>query len=337
MYTAVYYPYVRVEEPLLLKHALFLWDKLEVITPRGFPKQIRCPNKQFSEAAELLVSNYHPTHEEKHMAHKLILRLTQQELPQWFYFEADGLKDFIYAEKFLPETWHHLAHHRLALPHPEARMFFATPALALVMMAILADSCAGKVKRTVTGEWVAYGALSRYLTLLNRGSYGTQVQPEADVVAAIPFRSVDIAKIPLKNLIRLRQKENGHNGHLYRQLRHNLLKEVDTYATQLATNEYTKGERRELQRAFDQRIIDDYKGLREELGGATADCLLSKEMLAVVVGAVGSLVQPIAGGAVAIGGILHAGRKYRTARRKSLRGHITSYVYLAQQGRFEWR
>jgi len=337
MHTALYYPYVAVEEPPLLKQALFLWDKLEVITPKGFPRQTRSKNKELSEAAELIVSNYHPTDEDKNLAHEVILQLTQQELPRWFYFEANGLKDFIYSTKFLHKTWDHLTSRRLASAHAEGQMFFATPAFALVMMAILADCCAGKVKRTVTGEWVAYGALSRYLTLLNRGSYGAQVNPEDDVVAAIPFRSVDLEKIPLSNLLRLRRKEQGHKGHVYRELRHNLLKAVDEHVTELVTKEYSQGERRELQRVFDEKIADDYKGLKEELGGAAKDCILSKEMLAVVVGAAGSLVHPIVGGVVAIGGILSAGRKYRTARRESLRGHITSYVYLAQQGRIEWR
>jgi hypothetical protein len=337
MHTAIYYPYVAIEEPSLLKQALFLWDSLEVITPQGFPKQIRTADNQLSEAAELLVSNYSPTEEEKRITHDIILQLTAQELPEWFYFKADGLKDFIYSEKFLPETWHHLQDRGLACQHPEGRIFYATPALALVMMAILADTCAGKLKRTVTGEWVAYGALSRYLTLLNRGSYGAQIDSDGDVVAAIPFRSINLEKVPLANLLRLRKKELGHDGHLYRDLRHNLLKAVDDHVTQLATKEYSEADRRELQRVFDQRITDDYEGLREELGDAAKDCLLSKEMLAVVVGAAGSLVQPVAGGVVAIGGILSVGRKYRTARRESLRGHITSYVYMAQQGRIEWR
>jgi hypothetical protein len=337
MHTAIYYPYVSIEEPPLLKQALFLWDKLEVITPQGFPRQTSFKDKELSEAAELIVSNYHPSDEDKSLAHEVILQLTEQELPEWFYFEANSLKDFIYSSKFLQKTWDYLTSRRLASAHAEGQMFFATQAFALVMMAILADCCAGQVKRTVTGEWVAYGALSRYLTLLNRGSYSARVDPEGDVVAAIPFRSIDLEKIPLSNLLRLRRKEEGHEGHLYRELRHNLLQAVDEHVTKLATKEYNEGERRELQRVFDQRISDDYKDLRDELGGAAKDCLLSKEMLAVVVGAAGSLVQPIAGGVVAIGGILSAGRKYRTARRDSLRGHITSYVYLAQQDRIEWR
>jgi hypothetical protein len=314
-----------------------MWDKLEVITPKGFPKQTRTNDKELSEAAELIVSSYHPSDEDKSLAHEVILQLTEQDLPKWFFFEANSLKEFIYSTKFLQKTWDHLTDRRLASAHPEAQMFFATPAFALVMMAILADCCAGKVKRTVTGEWVAYGALSRYLTLLNRGSYSAQVDPDGDVVAAIPFRSIDLEKIPLSNLLRLRRKEEGHEGHLYRELRHNLLRAVDEHVTTLATKKYKEGDRLEVQRVFDKRISDDYKELRAELGGAATDCLLSKEMLAVVVGAAGSLVQPVAGGVVAIGGILTAGRKYRTARRKSLRGHITSYVYLAKQGRMEWR
>ncbi len=337
MYTAVYYPYIQIEEPPLLKQALFLWDKLEVIAPKGFRRHPRFQDRDLNEASDLLVSFYHPTDEDQRTAHKIIVEITKDRLPSWFYFKASSLRDFIYSRKFLDETWEYLRNKELASPDSKGARFFASPAFALVMMSVLADSCAGRAKRTVTGEWVAYGALSRYITLLNKGSYGLDHSNDADVVAAIPFRSIDLNAIPLANLLRLRKKESGNDGHLYRRLRHNLVKDIDDHVKDLAIKNYSAAERDEVQRVFDNHIATDYAELREELGDAAKECLLSKEMLAVVVGAAGSAVNPIAGGVVAVGGLLGVARKYQTARRKSLRGHITSYVYLAQQGRFEWR
>jgi hypothetical protein len=218
------------------------------------------------------------------------------------------------------------------------KAYLSTHAAALIVMSILAECCAGKVKRTVTDEWGAYAALSRYITVLNGGDYGKGALKCNDILGAVPLTSLNLESIPLKNLLRLRKKELGTGGGVYRNLRHGFLRKVEQHVQDITTNNYTQGQLREIRRQFKEELRSDYEDLALELGVPAKEAFGSKEMAAVVAisAAAASILPVLVGGAVKLAGLVGAGAKYRSARRRILRGHSTSYVYLAEKGRFEW-
>jgi hypothetical protein len=207
------------------------------------------------------------------------------------------------------------------------------------MMSILAESCAGKVKKTVTDEDQALGALGRYLAAANQGTYGKKLQKSSDILAVVPFRSLNIGAIPIRNLIRLRKKErNEAGGGMYRELRHNLLKRTETHIATISTQPNTTGQLLDITRQFDDELLRDYQDLARELGVTAREVFGAKEMAAIVPlsAATAAFVGPFLGGCVALAGLAKTSGKYHSARRQILRGHVTSYIYLAQKGRFEW-
>jgi hypothetical protein len=102
---------------------------------------------------------------------------------------------------------------------------------------------------------------------------------------------------------------------------------------------FRQTDRQEFFRNCEQELKLDFAGLREELVNAGQDFVISTDM----VGFIGTL-----GGAFATGGfaapalavpssilLARMKKKYNAARYKALDGHFTSYLYLAQRGKFE--
>jgi len=346
MNSVVYYPYMRIGDPGLIKRALLMWDRIEVISPYGLSTGY-FDNRDLNEACELVSVPHRPTTDEKAAAHDRIVQLVDAGLPKWFRFTQKSLSTYIYKDKFLPETWGYLMHDRFVTRHETRDKFKSSPAFAFVMMAILAECCAGGVKRTVTDERGAYAGLSRYITLACNGVYTKNPKPYEEVLALVPFSSLNVEAIPLKNLIRLRRMESGPRGEDYRAMRRKFLRRVDDYIQDITTHPYTPAELRELRRNFKQELQDDYAMLGRELRLVGRNALLSKEMGAAVIATFSAALQAVFSGPIAVGSIaatravgvpaaIHLWDKYRLARREKLQGRITSYVYLAKKGRFEW-
>lgn len=335
MFTALYYPYFHVGDQNLVKQSLLLWDRVETIDPdniRGRPT-----DRLLARADEMIFTSYAPDWDEKKAAHDILVKLGDIELPPWFLFQANNLRDYIWPQKFLPETWDFLQQRRLVEQGGPKDWFWASPATSLLLMAVLADCCAGKTKRTCTDEVAAYQALSRYLTLQNHGSMKLPA-PTDDVLSVVPLKTLDVSSVSLESLVRLREKEFGANGHTFTEARHKLLKRLDDHVKTITKPEHSKADRLELDRQFENEMNRDYADLKQELGWAGRDWILSKEMGVVVAAVSGAIAAPAAAPALVLGGAALGSitRKYHAARKQIIKGHVTSYVYLAKHQGFEW-
>src|SRR5262249_1065800 len=101
MYSALYYPNIQIEGTGLLKTTLFLWDRLEFITP--FPEWGQhADDRSLQEALDLIARPHVPNQEEKNLAHQGILQLATSQLPRDFLLEPSDPETRwrIYPEKF---------------------------------------------------------------------------------------------------------------------------------------------------------------------------------------------------------------------------------------------
>ena len=167
MLRALYYPHTQLstKEPAgqrILKRALLMWDKLEFIVPYpNFKSSYSDP--LVAEAIELIGENHYPNNEEKKKAHERIEELvTRPQIPDVFYYQGSDPYD-MYPEKLLPETWRTLTEGKLAgalLPNQDYPL---SKQAGLMVMAILADCCAGTTRSRVTDRAQAYAGITNLL------------------------------------------------------------------------------------------------------------------------------------------------------------------------------
>src|SRR5215203_4398440 len=165
MRSALYYPHTTVNSESILKTALLLWDYLEFIVPfNGFHPHYR--NNHIAKAMELIGLPHPPNQEEKKEAHTRIKELLEGRLPpQLYYRQRRNSHDRyeIYPEKFLPDTWDLLRKARLSGKLLQNSDYPMTEPGGLMIMSILADSCAGTTRSRVTDRSDAYATLSGFL------------------------------------------------------------------------------------------------------------------------------------------------------------------------------
>jgi hypothetical protein len=165
MRSALYYPHTTIENEGLVKTALLLWDRLEFIVPwQGFQPRYR--DRQMARAMELVGAPRCPDDNEKREAHTRIEELISDRLPPKFFLDRRRRPDDsyeVYPQKFLPDTWSLLQKARLSgrlLPNSDYPM---SEFGGLMVMSILADSCAGTTRARVTDRGDAYATISGYL------------------------------------------------------------------------------------------------------------------------------------------------------------------------------
>ncbi len=164
MKSALYYPYLRIQNEGLLKQALLFWDQIEVITPYEMVDKPQAPH--LYEATDLIVRPHQPTKQEQLAAHEKLINLVSKPLPSWFYLNAGTPREWIVARKFMDETWHELKKRGLAKAQDaSANKFWSSEALGFLMMGVLADCCAGHTKVTVTDQHEAYDAVGKCLAV----------------------------------------------------------------------------------------------------------------------------------------------------------------------------
>jgi len=259
MYTALYYPFTTIEDESILKCGLLLWDRLEFIAPgEGF--SVWHSNPEAAEACELIVTPLVPNEEDKKLAHDAILGLWTSDLPSDFLFEeTDVIDQFdIYPEKFLPATWEALRQTELAGPteHGEFNAWAMSHALGLSMMSILAESCAGTEKRTITDLIDSYKLLNQSIAGLHSGNFG-QVGDEVERLITISIKIIDPSKLSFRELIEFRKDEERSQSTNYRELRHNFLKKIDSFVTRFVKAGNHKGSRKEIEKEYEKERSDD--------------------------------------------------------------------------------
>jgi hypothetical protein len=288
MRSAVYYPSTQVRSRQIMHSSLLLWDQLHTIVPMPVYAPDYGDRRDMAEAWELIGRTIVPSKNQKQRAHAAIeTTLDSGGLPHSLYdiAQVDQPGDYyeVWPQKFTEETFELLREHRLTeLPLPNGDYPF-TQEGGLLVMAKLADACAGTTLARVTDRLMAYGMI------------GTGDQRPGIVADVVPVTLdiIDSTSIPLEGLIAFRRREaSERRGSDFTQLRHAYADMVQEQITALGSA-LDQTERDELTRQFRFRVERDLKDLRRELGGNLGQLVITPVVAAAVVTG-GSLLTGLA-------------------------------------------
>ena len=339
MRSAIYYPRTQVHSRSLMQSSLLLWDQLHTIVPDDRYVPDYHGLRDMAEAWELIGRPLIPSAEQKDRAHAAIETTLETGLPPDLYYvgrldqPADPYE--VWPQKFSTETWDLMMRHNLA-GRPLANGDYPfTQEGGLLIMAKLADACAGSQFARVTDRLMAYGLI---------GSGGRRPGTEAEVIP-ITLDLIDASSIPLQNLIALRQREERERrGSDYTRMRHNYADKVQAQVAALGQT-HDQFDRDELNRQFRSTMETDLKDLRREVGGEKLDLVFKPVVVATIVaggsiwaGALDAPAAIAAGAAAAVGselkdiaktiaGFLGDGLKFDRKQRETMAKHPMAYMY----------
>ncbi len=251
MRSAIYYPRTQVHSQQMMQSSLLLWDELHTIVPdRSYTPDYH-GRRDMAAAWELVGQTLVPSASQQKRAHTAIETTLAGDLPSDLYHvgRVDQPDDpyEVWPQKFSMQTWELMRRHRLTdLPLPNGDYPF-TQEGGLLVMAKLADACAGSQFARVTDRLMAYGLI---------GSAERREASETEVVP-ITLDLIDASTIPLENLIALRRREQSERrGSDYTKLRHAYADTVQAQVAALgaAADQF---ERDELNRQFRARMATD--------------------------------------------------------------------------------
>ena len=280
MRSAVYYPRTTVHSRAMMQSSLLLWDRLHTIVPdRMYQPEYR-DQSDLAEAWELIGAKIVPSEAQKRRSHEAIAAtLNARRLPQNLYLigQVDQPQDpyEIWPQKLSTRTWDLLRDHGLTddqLPNGDFRF---TQDGGLMVMAKLADACAGTQFARVTDRLMAYGMI------------GSDDRRPGTITEVVPITLdlIDATSIPLENLIAFRKREESERrGSDYRRLRHSYADAIQahTRALESAVDQF---DRDEINRIFRTKMEEDLRVLRSELGGNKIDLVLKPVVIAAVAAA----------------------------------------------------
>lgn len=349
MIKALYYPFTTIRSQNLIKTALLLWDSVECIVPRrGWQIEKPFKQKSYNEALDLIVRPYVPKLPERRLAHSDVVEYFKEaSSPQFFRTTLRRRyrhNYLIYPEKFLKTTWHELQRHGLARLDAMSSDYVVPPALGLLMMSSLADACAGSQIQKVTDMFHAYSLLAEARAVLLgapfvEGLDVSQVAPELDRLVTLSLSVLDARKIPVKKLLAFRKREAKGSSADYRKLRLNYLNTLHAYIDRMRNKAKSAKDVKEIERQFRLDMRDDLLSLKHELNLASIETLFSKEMVLSLIAVGGAFLEPISGLtnlAITMQGIgviplVKTRIKHKNKRRKALRNHKMSWLYLTQE------
>jgi hypothetical protein len=343
MYAALYFPHTEVRSENLVKTALLTWDKLETIVPdRYYQPYYR---GQTAQAMELIGHTRAPSEAEKKRVHALVEDLIEQGVPETFSYQPNRHEpDYeMWPSKLAYDTWKLLERAGLVggiLPNSD---YPASQAAGLTLMSIIADVMAGETRARVTDRGLAYATIAN---VPNVPSPAKDAASQYEQIVPLTFKTIAIDHVSMERLIAFREREEkSSRSHDYRALRHSYLDQIEAHVKAAALHQPGSADRVELDRQFSQRMEDDLADLKDELGIARRDAILSKESLTLVsLGMVGlgaltagaaltaiplaiAAAVKTAGVVASIGGPLALGHKYGAARKQVLRQHPMAYLY----------
>ena len=283
MRSAVYYPSTQVHSNAIMKSSLLLWDKLHTIVPMPQYTPNYSGRDDMAEAWELIGSAIVPGESQKERAHRAIeTTILSDTLPPSLYDigKIDSPEEIydVWPHKFSEQTWNLLRAHRLSgAPLPNGDYPF-TQEGGLLVMAKLADACAGTQFARVTDRLMAYGMIG---SGKQRPGYENEVVP-------ITLDLIDVPSVPIDKLVALRQREAKEaKGGDYRRMRHNYADMVQAHAALLGTA-LDQFERDEMNRQFRDRMQLELRDLQEALRFNILDYAL-KPVVATTIVAAGSI------------------------------------------------
>lgn len=340
MRSAVYYPRTTVHSRSLMQSSLLLWDQLHTIVPEQHYSPEYHDKADLAEAWELVGAKIVPNEAQKRRAHEAIeTTLLARRLPPSLYWvgEVDRPQDpyEIWPQKFSMRTWDLMKEHGLTAGQFPNGDFPFTQDGGLMVMAKLADACAGTQFARVTDRLMAYGMI---------GSSGQRPGTTAEVVP-ITLDLIDAGSIPIENLIAFRKREaKERRGDDYRKLRHTYADRVQAHIRALdgAIDQF---DRDEINRIFREKMAEDLRDLRSELGGNSIEFVLKPVVIAGIAAAAtaatgaGNLSSALAGvgGAVfgsnwkdigsAVADMFSGGLAFNRKQRETMTRHPMAYMY----------
>jgi hypothetical protein len=355
MLKALYYPHTHIENPVIIKNALLLWDSVDTIVPRkDWVSDRRSADRRLREAVDLVVTQRVPDARERQEAHRILEDLARggtlsalvQASPS--HWRRPGY--LIYPEKFSDETWRLLQRGGMAQWEASESDYGVPVAVGFVMMSILADICAGTQLQKITDRADAYSWIAeRYATMLGsqyvKGLDVSQVAPNHDRLVSLSLEVLDGRAVPISKLIEMRKRERRRSGTSYSAMRRRYLKALEEHLARVGKEARSASDVKELDRQFKDVLKHDLDELKRELGLASIKTLLSKEVALSALILAGSLLSPVAGltalgsqvGGVGIIPLMKAAVEYRAAKREALTKHTMSWLFLGKQGRLALR
>jgi hypothetical protein len=250
----------------------------------------------------------------------------------------------IYPKKFLPETWSLLEGGGLARWKDRAKDYGVPRALGFLMMSTLAESCAGTQIQRVTDRAEAYSWIEQHRAKALGSPYVTgldisQVAPALDRLVTITCEVLDGRKIPLKKLIELRKSEMKSGSGDYSGMRRKYSAMLKEFLDKIGNEAKNEQDVREIEHQFTVAVKQDLADLKAELKTLSWKTLFSKEVAASALIVAGCLVAPVAGftalatnvSGIGIIPLVKNEMQYREKRRKTLRNHPMSWLYLQKK------
>jgi len=266
--SAIHYPHSSITDVNTMKRALLLWDKYNVIGPwQGFsPEHDGVIAEAFAEIGGVVV----PEPREQQLAHDEIVSFLnlKDKLDHRFFLRQRGghgeshrvPSDIyeVYPQKLLGPTWDALIEAGFAgrdlLPDADRPM---TPWGGLLIMAKLADACAGKAFARVTDRVDAYRVIANETFRPDFRLPPGEREDEASVVPIL-LSLIDATSIPIANLMRFRADERDPS------LRHSMLARISSHIETLrqatSFNQITM-----IKEQFEKDMRLDLKQLRDAL------------------------------------------------------------------------
>jgi hypothetical protein len=346
---ATYYPHTQIQSEGLLKTALLLWDHVDCVVPTGPLPQTKLPAR-LEEATELVVRPRKPRPAEQERVHSRLRELLRNGIPGWLDLNPETPQwarrpYLIYPNKLGHETWQMFKQHGLARFDTASADYELPAALGLLVMAMLADECAGTTKRRVTDRTSAYQWLAGLTTKEAGGEYlpnvdVTHLAPTYDRLITISLEALGAQQIPLTRLVAMRKRELKGRSKDYQNLRRRYLERLDAVVASLVAQDVTESDRVEIERQFRVDMDDDLRLLKSELRLTSTKALFSKEIGLAAVAVAGAVIAPATWLAAAatlkglgVGALIRTHAEYRSSRAKNLRDHSMSWLYVASNRR----
>jgi hypothetical protein len=283
-----------------MQSALLMWDELRTIVPyTGYSPPDPVP-RGLAEAWELIGHQMVPSEAQKARAHDAIVGTLEAGIPNDLSMVANADRPSnvyeIWPQKLSVSTWDYLQMKGMTAGKlPNGDYPFLEEG-GLLVMAKLAEACAGKTFARVTDRALAYGFV---------GDGDAPIGSPTEIVP-LTLELIDSSTIPIEALVHFRQREERErDGYQLRALRHNYADRVSKHIVELGEAKDAEAAR-ELNRAFRSDMHDDFRQLRDEIGTAKID-IVAKPIAVAVVAAVGSWIAGATGPQALAAGLSAAG------------------------------
>lgn len=274
--SAIYYPDVEISSEATMRTALLMWDEIKVIVPDEYVTP-NYTSSDMQKAWELIGGKMVPDKAQQLSADGAIRELLESPEIIMPLYRDDAPYDVyeIWPQKLLPETWMFLQENMLTSTPLANGDYPLAEQSAYVIMAKLADACAGNVFARCTDRFLAYGLTPDLATA--EDSFLTTVVP-------MTLSVIDAANIPLGDLIAFRQNElKANDGSDYRKWRHKyaayLTDFVETTKTLSSENQL-----KECRRQLEEDVQEHLTALKGELSFNKTDTLTKSAIVTAVVG-----------------------------------------------------